>query len=1037
VDAVIEEIAISSPLGPEQRAQLACRGGEENAHRAILLAHVGLDASVEPPQLRAALEQVVQQHEILGAAIGREPGFRGLRLRSGARTAALSWREAGSVPQAEAVALEPLDLQGGELLRAVFAVAEDGGARLLLAISALVADNGSLAALVEQMADCLRGSGVREVFQYGQYLQWRAELEADVDAGAGHNYWEHYLQNIEALAAPRLAYRRQCKPGGKHRCLRRQLDAAVLARVDGLAERVGTTAEVLLQTAWWLLLARLTGCNRFAAGWQHDCRQDYDLMQGAVGVFEKILPLAIEGGNDESFAVWLKRMAARTADHIEAQEYWPPDSPVAGEQLAVGFAYRDAPRLAANSALRTVELPGPAPAFELLLAVEASADCIGLCLYADSALYPPLAIERLLEQYATLLQAALETPHGPAADLPWMGEAEWRALRAGWSGREMDLGPRSLGGHIARWARRNPKAPAVVCGETCLSYRALDTRASQLAHWMRAQGVEQGALVALELPRSTDLVAAMLATWRIGAAYLPLEPGWPRARREEVLADARPALVVSAVPAQLDTFPDGPPGHRPRPEDPAYVLYTSGSTGRPKGVLIGQRQLLNYVAAASAGMGLAACRRWGLMTSPTTDLGNTALFGALFNGACLVLASEEEARDAAAFACFVARHQIDALKMVPSHLAALLEYDTPRLPDTLVLGGEAAPRDLIERLFQLAPDCTVYNHYGPTETTVGVMVHRADPGEPVPPSLNESLPLSRVLANNRVYLLDEQLRPVPTGAQGEVYIGGAQLCLGYLGHGYLNATGDDRVDGSAFVKDPWQPGQWLYRSGDLAWALPQGLRLAGRADHQVKIRGYRVEPAEVEAALLGLPGVRQAAVIARTVAGTAELVAFVVADKKEDAQPPWREQLAGRLPSHMLPAEVIVADTLPRLSSGKIDRRALADRATGPQETSARTLSAQAGGAEPATALEAALGGFMAELLGREQLAADADFFESGGHSLLVIRLVARIRKVFRIEVEPGLVFDHATPQALARVLCGAGDAAALEQLAVAQGAQT
>lgn len=598
-----------------------------------------------------------------------------------------------------------------------------------------------------------------------------------------------------------------------------------------------------------------------------------------------------------------------------------------------------------------------------------------------------------------------------------------------WHGEKMDLGPRSLGGHIARWARRSPNAPALVCGEECLSYQQLDSRANQLAHWLQAQGVKAGELVALEMPRSPDLIAAMLATWRIGAAYLPLEPGWPAARREQVLTDARPALLLGSVPYPLDSYSAEPLHHRPRAEDRAYVLYTSGSTGRPKGVVIGQRQLLNYVTAASAEMQLESCRRWGLVTSPATDLGNTALFGALFNGACLVMAREDETRSPTAFARFINEREIDALKVVPSHLAALLDCDTPQLPDTLILGGEATPRALVERIFQLAPDCTVYNHYGPTEATVGVMVHRVDPAEPVP----ETLPLSRVLANNSIHLLDREMRPVPTGELGEIYIGGAQLCQGYLGQGYLGRNLNGSGNDSVFVQHSGQIGQRLYRSGDLARALPEGLCLAGRVDQQIKVRGYRVEPAEVEAALLALPGVQQAALVTRGAdqtkeAGAVDLIAFVVTNS--DREPPhWRDQLSERLPSHMLPAELIAIDAIPRLSSGKVDLLALEAKAI--SEQSSRE---QDGGAEPASALEATLCELMARLLDREQMAADADFFESGGHSLLVIRLVARIRKVFQIEVEPGLVFDHATPRALAQAICAEGDAVALEQLAQEQG---
>ncbi|MFC6978495.1 condensation domain-containing protein [Microbulbifer taiwanensis] len=535
MEAAIENLSHSSPLGPEQRARLACWGGEARAERAILVMEIELEAGLPAARLRSAVEQAVREHRILAATLCRQPGFRGLRLRAGA-SAPLHWCEVGSLQAARARAVEPLDLDGGQLLRALFAAEEGGGARLLLAVSALVADSGSLAALAAQIGECLDGADrgdSRARFQYGQYLQWRAELEADADAPAGRDYWARRLRDLDALAAPRLVYRRDCPPAGTYLHLRGQLDAAAMARIHQQAERAGTTAEVLLQTAWWLLLARLSGNFRFTAGWLHDCRQDYELMQGAVGVFEKLLPVSVAGGEEESFAQWLARAATMAAAHIEAQEYCPLEPTETGGHNAVGFAYREAPSRAGSewgqSGLRSVALPGAAPGFELALELEVTAEGAGLCLCADSALYPQAAIEHLLEQYITQLLGALERPHSAVADLPWMGEAELRRRGPGWCGAELDLGPRSIGGHIARWARQTPDAPAVACGDLCLSYRELDARASRLAHWMRARGVTPGALVALELPRSPDLVAAMLATWRVGAAYLPLDPGWPQA----------------------------------------------------------------------------------------------------------------------------------------------------------------------------------------------------------------------------------------------------------------------------------------------------------------------------------------------------------------------------------------------------------------------------------------------------------------------------------------------------------------------------
>ena len=1031
--AVLEDLTTSSPLSPEQRALLAYWGGEESLHQAINILRLDVDATLAPERLRSELETVLQNHQILNAVIGKEPGFQGLRMRSleqeNLRQATpLIWRvlEAQSADEIGQVVLAP---ERGEQVHVTLIQKDDGLATLILTASALTVDRGSLLALTKQISEQidqgpLHQDDRQEFFQYFQYLQWRDELEADAEALAGRNYWQEYLRNAERLTAPRLAYRRagSHSPQEKRQCVRQHFNVAAMAGVTEAAAAAGVSDEALLQTAWWALLARLTGRQRYVAGWQHDCRHDYEVMQGAVGVFEKILPLVIEGHADEPFSTWLARLAACFNAHTQVQEYCPIDTLTTAQHLLVGFAYQVLPAPNSTSPLRVIDLPGPMPCFELALSIDASTDgSATLSLHAAASLYSQTALECLLEQYVTLLQGAVEQPDSPVAALPWLSESRQQALLSAWQGPDMDFGPRNIAQHIAHWAQTTPDAPAVVTRERRLSYAALDARANRLAHWMCAQGIEADSLVALELPRSPDLVAAILAAWRIGAAYVPLEPAWPAARKAAVLIDAQPALVLCATPdvdtgagfavaigdIDLDDFPAEPPEYSPQPSDLAYVLYTSGSTGKPKGVMVEQRQLLNYVAAASFEMKLADCRCWGLLNTLAADLGNTALFGALFNGACLAIADETEIRDGVAFARFITEFGIDALKIVPSHLEALLACDTPQLPHTVVLGGEAASRRLLERIAQLAPNSVVYNHYGPTETTVGVMVHRVGGMEAEP----DTLPLSQVLANNYVYVLDNKQQPVPVGARGELYVGGAQVCRSYLNRG---------LD-PAFIVDPWQPGKRLYRTGDLAWVLPQDvIRLAGRCDQQVKVRGFRVEPAEVEAVVQSNPGVRQAAVVARSDGDDTELMAFIVSDATDMAA--WREHAACHLPEHMRPAHYIVLDELPRLPNGKIDRLALAEM------QAASPVDCQ--GAEPGSPLEAILAESMAELLKREFVAADADFFALGGHSLLVIRLVARIRKLFQIEIEPGLVFDHSSPQTLATALCAIEGAERLNQLA-------
>jgi hypothetical protein len=324
---------------------------------------------------------------------------------------------------------------------------------------------------------------------------------------------------------------------------------------------------------------------------------------------------------------------------------------------------------------------------------------------------------------------------------------------------------------------------------------------------------------------------------------------------------------------------------------------------------------------------------------------------------------------------------------------------------------------LIDRIRRLAPDCTIYNHYGPTETTVGVMVHRVTPED----AAVEVLPLSQALANNRAYVLDEALRLSPSAALGELYIGGAQLC-----RGYLNRDGEGR-----FVSDPWAPGERLYRTGDLAYVRPEGgIVLSGRADQEVKIQGFRLHPAEVERALLDEPGVRQAALATRpNEQSGSELWAFLVVEVEADLEAQraaFSRRLAERLPAHMVPARYVLLPELPRLPNGKIDRVALM--------SSAEAEALQQEVIAPRDDLEFVLAACLSELLGREVRDVESDFFSLGVHSLLVIKLVARIRKLLEVSIAPGLVFDHASVAALASELRRAsGDVARLQELAARQ----
>ncbi|GLY85077.1 hypothetical protein Airi02_030060 [Actinoallomurus iriomotensis] len=590
------------------------------------------------------------------------------------------------------------------------------------------------------------------------------------------------------------------------------------------------------------------------------------------------------------------------------------------------------------------------------------------------------ALCRLLHTCLTNLVTALEDDPGARLDaLDVLGKVERDRLVGEWNATAVEVPPASVLAMVEAQAARTPGAVAVAADGIEVTYAALNARANRLARRLRDRGVRRESVVGLRLPRGIGMVTAILAAWKAGAVYLPIDPDQPEERLAFLLADADPVLVLG--PDDVDVpGDDSDLGVPVSPDQAAYVIYTSGSTGRPKGVAVTHRGLANYVATVPARVGFGA-GRFAVLQGQATDLGNTAVFASLTSGGTLYIPDEDTAMNPAEARAFMAEHRIDHLKAVPSHLAAL---GTGVLPGrSLVLGGEAAPVELVAEL--VAGDRAVFNHYGPTETTIGVATVRLT-SELVASGV---VPIGSPVANTRLYVLDDRLQPVPVGAIGELYVAGAQLARGYVNRPGLTAE--------RFVACPFAgAGERMYRTGDLArWTQDGLLVFAGRADDQVKIRGYRVEPGEVRAALVRYEGVTDAAVVVRD----ERLVAYVVGDA---AGGDLRAYAATKLPAHMVPSTVVTLDALPLTGNGKLDRAALPapDYATGT-------------GRGPAGEREKIICQVFADVLRLDDVGPDDDFFALGGHSLLAMRLVSRMRAALGIEMPLRAVFEAPTPSGL------------------------
>jgi len=488
----------------------------------------------------------------------------------------------------------------------------------------------------------------------------------------------------------------------------------------------------------------------------------------------------------------------------------------------------------------------------------------------------------------------------------------------------------------------------------------------------------------------------------------------------EGLGAARAALVDDPA-SPLEREPSSNPAVAVRPHHLAYVLFTSGSTGQPKGVAVEHQQLSQYVAAVRDRIDLPERAVYATVTTVTADLGNTCVFPSLAGGGHLHVIAEERCTDAEAFAAYAERHGLDVLKIVPSHLRALLSGREPArvLPrQRLVLGGESCPWDLVRQVRELAPACRVFNHYGPTETTVG-----ATAGEVPAAPRHESagVPIGRALAHASTYVLDAARRPVPAWFPGELFIGGAGVA-----RGYVNAAAS--ADGP-FLADPFAaaPGARMYRTGDRVRRLDDGsLEFLGRADDQVKIRGFRIEPGEIEAALRAHAAVHEAVVLVRQAeSGERTLAAFVAGLIERPDVAALRTHLAGRLPDYMVPPAIVAVPSVPRTPNGKVDRTALLALAAERAAAAASPAPAQA----PATDWERAIAEIWAELLPPVEMGAHDNLYDLGGHSLMAIQVVTAIEKRHGVRVAARELVFHTLRQfaalCQARAAAGSGSAAA------------
>nr|URG41757.1 Pep28 [Streptomyces sp. NAK02211] len=867
--------------------------------------------------------------------------------------------------------------------------------------------------------------------QYADYALWQRELlgrEDDADSLVSEQiaFWRRTLADLpEDLRLP--GSRPRGTSGDYHGAtLSFRIDQPTHRRLADLAAATGTSLYMVGQAGLAALLTRL-GCGTdIPVGTPVAGRTDTAL-DDLIGDFLNTLVLRTDTSGNPTWHELLDRIS-----ETNLSAYAHQDVPI--ERLVELLnPDRSAGRmplfqvlLSLHAAPPEPQLPGLAARAEPVerivqnkfdLAVHlretvtedgAPGGLEGMVEYSTD-LFDAADVERLTVRLARILAALAADPGQRIGTAELLDEAERAQVVHGWNDTAHAVPHTTLPQLLTAQAARTPDRTAVVFEDTELTYAELDLRASRLARVLAEHGAGPETCVAVLLPRSETLVVALLAVLRTGAAYLPVDPGYPAERIQYLLDDARPVLTLTEDHPLLAAEPTGPalpagPGIC-LPEHPAYVIYTSGSTGAPKGVVVSHASIVNRLLWMQDRFGLDATDRVLQKTPAGFDVSVWEFFWPLLSGATLVVAEPGGHQDPAYLARLMREQRITTAHFVPSMLAVFAaEPAAAHLPDLrrLISSGEALPAELAGRATGVV-GAPLHNLYGPTEAAVDVTAeeYRSEPGA-------VSVPIGSPVWNTALYVLDSALRPVPPGVAGELYLAGAQLARGYLHRPALTAE--------RFVACPFgAPGERMYRTGDVAAWRPDGrLEFLGRADDQVKVRGFRVEPAEIEAALARHGGVGHAVVVPRADAsGDTRLIAYVVPAGADRPQPAaLREFLGGLLPEHLVPAAFVVVDELPVTPNGKLDRRALP--APGHEDRKA--------GRGPRNKREETLCRIFADILGLPSVGIDEGFFDLGGHSLMATRLISLVRVTFGVDLAIRDLFTTQTVAGLVRILDASGD---------------
>ncbi|MFH8407216.1 amino acid adenylation domain-containing protein [Streptomyces sp. NPDC018019] len=930
----------------------------------------------------------------------------------------------------------PFDLRTGPLLRTLLVRAGEQDHVLVLSLHHIIHDGWSLALFTRQLGEAydtaLTGGDPHTAPAPVQYADFAVRQRERMSGGALDEslaYWKQQLDGVAPLQLPTDRPRPAVLSGagGAHVF---EVPADVVAGLRTLTAQTGATLFMTLTAAAQLLLARYSRQEDIAVGTPVAGRGDSGELDELIGCFLNTLVLRGRVEPELSFREFLLRtretvLAAFGHDEVPFEQIVDavqPDRDPSRMPLAqVLVVLQNMPEATLELTGLTVEvlqLPQASTGFDLVWAFEERPDgTLWAAAEYSADLFDAETVRRMSGHLVNLLGSVAAAPDSATGRLGLLGPAEHERLTRDWARNPLpaaETGP--VHAMVARRAAERPDGLAVRCGDRRLTYAELDGGANRLARHLSAGGVRPGDVVGVCCERGPDQVLATLAVLKAGAAFLPLHPAFPAARRSLMLSETGASLVLTET-ALLDGFAGAevrtlavdaersrlaeydatePDTARTNPDDLAYIIYTSGSTGTPKGVLLRHGGLANMIDASRRKLdvrpGMTVCQ----LSAPSFDGAVWETFTGLASGAVLALPDDPAEALGSAQITRLADGRPTVLSLPPAALAAVEPRALPG-GSVILAVGDRCPAGLARTWSRTH---RFINGYGPTENTVGATMYEGDGTERTDAA--DRLPIGRPLPNVEVYVLDAYGNPVPAGVTGEIHLGGAQVAAGYLGRPDLTAQ--------RFVAHPFSddPDARLYRTGDLAAWLPDGkLDFRGRVDDQVKIRGFRIEPGEVEAAMLRHPRVAQAAVVVRSGPRGKRLAGYVVPDSGDGAAlaAEVRELLAGELPAFMVPSTLTVLPDLPLTTNGKVDRAALPEERPGAERRATR----------PSGPVETSLAEVFASVLGVEEVGADDDFFELGGDSILSTQVVARARQA-GLRITTKELFQYKTVAGLARV---------------------